>query len=175
MLDISCLVAKKTEVGTMVWQPYFSLYLQSTGCQGLWLFCASRCSEWDSASDCPQLNSWGEGSQVYSGPGLFLPVSHQSWETDPLVLIHKGVMLRREGSLGPEGPDHQTALEGLRHMGTHSRVAGRLQASQLARGGHIEALWWERGGGTETKREHSENKAQPVSSAVSPLGPPAWW
>lgn len=61
MLDISCLVAKKTEVGTMAWQPYFSLYLQSTGCQGLWLFCASRCSEWDSASDCPQLNSWGEG------------------------------------------------------------------------------------------------------------------
>lgn len=61
----------------------------------------------------------GGAFQVYSDPRLFLPVSHQSWETDPLVLIHKGVVLRREGSLGLEGPDYRTALEGLSHVGTH--------------------------------------------------------
>lgn len=62
---------------------------------------------------------WGGAFQVYSDPRLFLPVSHQSPETDPLVFIHKGVMLCREGSLGLEGPDNRTALEGLSHMGTH--------------------------------------------------------
>lgn len=61
---------------------------------------------------------WGGGS-IYSDPRLFLPVSHQSWETDPLVLIHEGIVLSREGCLGPEGPDHQTALEGLSNMGTY--------------------------------------------------------
>lgn len=54
MFDTSCLVTKETGVGTVVWQPHFCLYLQPTGCQRPYLFCALRWSEWDPASDCPQ-------------------------------------------------------------------------------------------------------------------------
>lgn len=73
-----------------------------------------------------------------------LPVSHQPWETDSLAFIHVGVILSHKGALDPEGPDHCAALERLRHVGTHEGMPGRLQASELARGGHVQALKWDR-------------------------------
>jgi hypothetical protein len=57
--------------------------------------------------------------RVFSIPKPFLPVSHQSWETDPLVFIHENIVLSHKGALGSERPDHCTALECLSHVGTH--------------------------------------------------------
>lgn len=80
------------------------------------------------------------GVQGLLCPRVLLPVDHQPREADPLVCIHEGIVLSHEEALGPERPDHRAALERVGHVRTHGRVAGRLQPSQLARGGHVQAL-----------------------------------